>query len=286
MRRKLGIRILASFPRLRAKGRKSRRCFSGPADFANRSLSRFLRDDLPAPRWMPASGGSMPSRSRRSTTAYPLICDVRDRGLLRLQYVDSGLPRRANSGQLAGGATAIGVSKLRRGPGRSPPSRHRGEKRSYWTIRSSTRRRRPETRCWASRARLARACPGKPAGERTRWPVALLADSASPATFRSRRAEPPPLPRSRLASACASPPRRVSSISFMGKARCALCGCALERPPVTSPASVAAFIVFAGPRPTDRYIGFGVCLRCAAEPDLADRLIRRFRLEEVVAGHC
>ena len=62
-----------------------------------------------------------------------------------------------------------------------------------------------------------------------------------------------------------------------GKVRCALCGCALERPPLTSAASVAAFIVFAGPRPTDRYIGLGVCLRCTAEPDLPDRLFRHFR---------
>lgn len=79
---------------------------------------------------------------------------------------------------------------------------------------------------------------------------------------------------------------RVVDLIREGKAGCALCGCVLERPPVTTPGSVAAFIVFAGPRQTDRYVAFGVCHRCAAEPDLRDRLIRQFEIQEIAAGHC
>ena len=37
----------------------------------------------------PASDGTLLTISRRCTTAYPAICDVRGRGLLRPQYVDS-----------------------------------------------------------------------------------------------------------------------------------------------------------------------------------------------------
>ena len=79
---------------------------------------------------------------------------------------------------------------------------------------------------------------------------------------------------------------RVLDLIQEGKAVCALCVCALERPPLTSPASVAAFIVFVGPRPTDRYIGLGVCLRCTVEPDLRGRVIEKFRCVEAEAGCC
>jgi len=80
--------------------------------------------------------------------------------------------------------------------------------------------------------------------------------------------------------------RGVFDLIQEGKAGCALCSCALERPPLTTPASVAAFTVFAGPKTTDRYIGLGICLQCTAEPGLAERLIKEFRIEELPAGHC
>ncbi len=79
---------------------------------------------------------------------------------------------------------------------------------------------------------------------------------------------------------------RVVDLIREGKAGCALCGCVLERPPVTTPGSVAAFVTFAGVRPIDPYIATGICLACSVEPDLPDRLIRHFQIEELPFGHC